>query len=49
MGQSTQARRLAAIGSIDRTRTIAFTYDGRTLHGHPGDTLASARRSRTGP
>lgn len=42
MGQPTQARRLAAIGGIDRSRTIAFTYAGRVLQGHPGDTLASA-------
>ena len=27
---------------IDRGRTIAFTFDGRRLQGHPGDTLASA-------
>ena len=27
---------------IDRGRTIHFRYDGRTLAGHPGDTLASA-------
>ena len=29
-------------GLIDRSRTIAFTFDGKTYHGHPGDTLASA-------
>ena len=27
---------------IDRTQTIEFTFDGRPLTGHPGDTLASA-------
>ena len=27
---------------IDRSRTIDFTFDGRALRGHPGDTLASA-------
>ena len=27
---------------IDRGQTIGFTFDGRRLHGHPGDTLASA-------
>ncbi len=27
---------------IDRSRTIGFTFDGRALTGHPGDTLASA-------
>jgi len=35
--------RIAAGGArIDRTRTIFFTFDGRRLTGHPGDTLASA-------
>jgi sarcosine oxidase subunit alpha len=29
-------------GRIDRTRTITFRFDGETLTGHPGDTLASA-------
>ena len=29
-------------GLIDRGRTINFSFDGRTLEGHPGDTLASA-------
>ena len=29
-------------GRIDRTRTLAFTFDGRRHLGHPGDTLASA-------
>ena len=27
---------------IDRSRTIAFSFDGKALTGHPGDTLASA-------
>jgi NADPH-dependent 2,4-dienoyl-CoA reductase/sulfur reductase-like enzyme len=27
---------------IDRSRSLAFTFDGRRYHGHPGDTLASA-------
>ena len=27
---------------IDRSRRIAFKWNGTTLHGHPGDTLASA-------
>ncbi|MEM7768748.1 MAG: 2Fe-2S iron-sulfur cluster-binding protein, partial [Pseudomonadota bacterium] len=27
---------------IDRTRTIGFSFNGETLNGHPGDTLASA-------
>ncbi|WP_062762153.1 sarcosine oxidase subunit alpha family protein [Falsirhodobacter sp. alg1] len=29
-------------GLIDRTRTLSFTFDGRSYQGHPGDTLASA-------
>ena len=29
-------------GAIDRSRTLAFRFDGRALTGHPGDTLASA-------
>ena len=29
-------------GRIDRSRTVNFTFNGRALTGHPGDTLASA-------
>ena len=29
-------------GLIDRSRSLGFTFDGRSLTGHPGDTLASA-------
>lgn len=29
-------------GQIDRSKTVSFTFDGRPLQGHPGDTLASA-------
>src|SRR5690606_13119566 len=29
-------------GLIDRSRSLNFTFDGRKLTGHPGDTLASA-------
>ncbi|MDB5483539.1 MAG: Sarcosine oxidase subunit alpha [Caulobacteraceae bacterium] len=29
-------------GVINRSRRISFTFDGRRLEGHPGDTLASA-------
>ncbi|MGI3210323.1 sarcosine oxidase subunit alpha family protein [Roseovarius tibetensis] len=29
-------------GKIDRSTEITFTFNGRTMHGHPGDTLASA-------
>jgi len=35
-------QRLTVGGLIDRTQTLPFTFDGRTYHGHPGDTLASA-------
>ena len=38
----TQPFRNVSGGLIDRTRTITFTFDGRRLEGHPGDTLASA-------
>jgi heterotetrameric sarcosine oxidase alpha subunit len=37
-----QSHRLGAGGLIDRTSTHAFTFDGRALAGHPGDTLGSA-------
>ena len=37
----TRARRPAG-GLIDRSRTLAFTFDGVGYQGHPGDTLASA-------
>ena len=39
---STAPFRLPSGGAIDRTRTLAFTFDGRPYTGHPGDTLASA-------
>ena len=39
---SNQSNRLAQGGSVDRSRTIGFTFDGRRYEGHPGDTLASA-------
>lgn len=35
-------RRTAAGGRIDRARTIRFTFDGKPMTGHDGDTLASA-------
>jgi sarcosine oxidase subunit alpha len=38
----TQPFRLPSGGRIDRTRTLAFHFDGHTYEGHPGDTLASA-------
>jgi methylglutamate dehydrogenase subunit C len=34
--------RLPQGGLIDRSRTLAFAFDGRRYTGHPGDTLASA-------
>ncbi len=34
--------RLANGGLIDRNKTISFTFEGKSLTGHPGDTLASA-------
>ena len=36
------SHRLSTGGQIDRARTINFTFDGKALTGHPGDTLASA-------
>jgi len=39
---STQPFRLARGGRIDRTRPLAFTFDGRAYGGFSGDTLASA-------
>ena len=39
---SGQPFRLQQGGRIDRGREIGFTFDGRKLIGHPGDTLASA-------
>jgi sarcosine oxidase subunit alpha len=37
-----QPARLATGGLIDRGRACSFSFDGRALTGHPGDTLASA-------
>ncbi len=34
--------RLPEGGAIDRSRRLSFTFDGRPLTGHPGDTIASA-------
>lgn len=34
--------RLPTGGRIDRSRLLRFTFDGRAMTGHPGDTLASA-------
>ena len=38
----TQRWRLTSGGAIDRSRTLAFEYDGVRYEGHAGDTLASA-------
>ncbi len=35
-------KRLPTGGLIDRTRVFSFSWNGQTLAGHPGDTLASA-------
>jgi heterotetrameric sarcosine oxidase alpha subunit len=35
-------RRMAAGGLIHRSKTLRFTFDGKSYSGHPGDTLASA-------
>ena len=37
----TQSNRING-GQIDRNTTLTFTFDGKSYHGHPGDTLASA-------
>src|SRR3546814_17652506 len=34
--------RLSTAGRVDRGQSIAFQWAGRMLHGHAGDTLASA-------
>src|SRR5579862_1710644 len=39
---SAQPNRLRTGGRIDRTRTLPFSFDGKPMEGHPGDTLASA-------
>ena len=35
-------KRLDGRGRINRDRTITFTWDGREMSAHPGDTVASA-------
>jgi methylglutamate dehydrogenase subunit C len=39
---STQRLRLQSGGRIDRNQRLSFSFNGKTLFGHPGDTLASA-------
>lgn len=34
--------RMATGGRVDRSRSLRFTFNGRSYQGHPGDTLASA-------
>ncbi|MCA3440678.1 MAG: sarcosine oxidase subunit alpha family protein [Rhodobacter sp.] len=34
--------RVAGKGLVDRSTTVSFSFDGQSLAGHPGDTLASA-------
>jgi sarcosine oxidase subunit alpha len=36
------ARRVEALGRVDRSRPLRFTFDGRSYRGYAGDTLASA-------
>jgi heterotetrameric sarcosine oxidase alpha subunit len=39
---SAQPFRLAAGGLIDRSRTLSFSFDGKSYRGYAGDTMASA-------
>ncbi len=39
---SEQSHRLSQGGRIDRNKPLSFTFEGRTLQGYAGDTLASA-------
>ncbi|HWM30705.1 MAG TPA: sarcosine oxidase subunit alpha family protein [Methyloceanibacter sp.] len=39
---TSQPNRLRDGGLIDRSKTVRFSFDGETLTGHQGDTLASA-------
>lgn len=42
MSRFLSSHRLPSGGLVDRTRRLAFSFDGRTLYGHRGDTLAAA-------
>ena len=42
MGKASEPFRLLRGGLIDRGRALAFSFDGRSYVGRPGDTLASA-------
>ena len=37
-----QINRLSQGGQINRNQLLKFTFNGQTLHGYQGDTLASA-------
>ncbi|RIK15792.1 MAG: ferredoxin, partial [Acidobacteria bacterium] len=37
-----QPQRTVAGGTVDRSRTLRLTVDGRPVDAHPGDTVASA-------
>lgn len=37
-----QSHRLASGGLVDRSRTLSFSFDGKSFAGYAGDTLASA-------
>ncbi|OYZ85750.1 MAG: hypothetical protein B7Y01_05575, partial [Xanthobacter sp. 17-67-6] len=37
-----QSHRLPKGGRVDRARPLTFTFNGRTVQGYAGDTLASA-------
>ena len=37
-----QSNRLTSGGSIDRSQSLSFTFDGNNYSGYAGDTLASA-------
>src|SRR6516225_7036677 len=41
-GRMSQPFRLSGLGSVDRSRPLAFTFDGLLYQGYAGDTLASA-------
>ena len=42
LGQDSEPFRLSQGGLIDRAGALRFSFDGKTYHGRPGDTLASA-------
>jgi sarcosine oxidase subunit alpha len=42
-----QPQRLPTGGRIDRSKPLAFRFDGRKYQGYAGDTLASALLART--